>query len=116
MKRKWLREHSPKEMKVGSGWFSQFDKVFVDCDRQYCVMSREIETGWGKVTHACMRNADSTDIPWAEKFSIKNDLYGSERIGVEVFPKESALVDAANMYHLWVFDKKFKLPFNLKEL
>ena len=45
---------------------------------------------------------------------IKNEIFGDEYIALEVFPRESELVDEANMYHLWVF-KNTKLSFSLKE-
>ena len=48
------------------------------------------------------------------KQKIKNEIFGDEYIALEVFPRESELVDEANMYHLWVF-KNTKLSFSLKE-
>lgn len=83
-------------------------------DGKYAVMVRTIDTPFGKVEHACIRNTGSTDIPWKEKQKIKNELFGKERVAVEVFPRESELVDEANMYHLWVFQEGFSLPFGLK--
>jgi hypothetical protein len=44
---------------------------------------------------------------------IKNELAGPERVAVEVYPPVSQLVDHANMYHLWVFEAGFALPFGL---
>ena len=60
----------------------------------------------------------STRIGWAEKQRIKNTLIGEDRIAIEVYPKESELVDQANMFWLWVLPKDtdlsdFGLPFNL---
>lgn len=108
---KWERRPSPKELNKGSGWFGEIDRVWVN--DKYCVMARTIQTEWGRVDHACIRNAGSTDIPWREKQKIKNELWGKDYTAIEVFPKEIELVDEANMYHLWVF-KDYKLPFTLK--
>jgi|HigsolmetaGSP11D_1036233.scaffolds.fasta_scaffold26008_2 hypothetical protein len=113
--RKWIGRPSPKSVRFGTGWVRELNKAWTDSDFTYAVMSREIETEWGIVTHVCIRNADNTDIPWAEKQRIKNELFGSERCAVEIFPAESELVDAANMYHLWILPKGMKLPFGLKE-
>lgn len=65
-------------------------------------MSRLLETEIGEVEHICIRNADNTDIPWAEKQRIKNELVGRKRTAIEVFPSEDRLIVQADMYHLWV--------------
>ena len=38
-----------------------------------------------------------------------------ERVGVEVFPAESKLVDDANLRHLWVYPAGHQLGFGLRE-
>ena len=53
------------------------------------------------------------DIPWSIKQAIKNELFGEDRLAIEVFPTEKALVDIMDCYHLWVFPKGFKLPFGI---
>ena len=100
-------------MRAGSGWLKEMNKVFVDEKLEYCVMYRPIKSSeFGEGYHVCMRNDRSTDIPWIEKQKIKNELFGEEYMAVEVFPRESELVDEANMYHMWVF-KDYKLSFGL---
>lgn len=108
---KWERKPSPKELHRGDGWVGELDRAWIN--DKYCVMARTIQTPWGQVDHACIRNTSSTDIPWKEKQKIKNELWGKEYTAVEVFPTENELVDDANMYHLWIF-KDYKLPFGLK--
>lgn len=115
MPKGWIGKPSPKSMKRGNGWFGQLDRCFVDTNQQYCVMIRTIDTEWGKVEHACIRNAASEDIPWAEKQRIKNEIFGENRIAIEIFPTIDDLVDEANMYHLWVLPDGMRLPINLKE-
>lgn len=111
----WVRHPSPKQLKKGKGWFGELDRVYRDEKSQYVVMIRDVETDWGIVQHACIRNADSIDIPWKEKQRIKDQIFGPERIAMEVFPKDSELVDEANMYHLWVLPQGMELPFGLRE-
>ena len=111
--KKWIGKPSPKSMKVGTGWFGELNKAWVDS--AYAVMSRTIQTDWGEVEHACIRNIDNTDIPWAEKQRIKNELFGEDRTAIEVFPTTADLVDEANMYHIWVLPKGFKIPFGLSQ-
>lgn len=110
----WVEKPSPKSKRTGAGWFGEMNHAYVDEKYQYAVMTREVNTEWGTVIHACIRNADESDIPWFEKQRIKNELFGPERCAVEVFPADSQLVDEANMYHLWVLPKEMKLPFSLK--
>jgi hypothetical protein len=110
----WINHPSPKNLqKFGTGWFAEMDRVYRSQDNQYVAMIRTVKTDWGEVEHAAIRNLNSTDIPWAEKQKIKNELFGTERIAIEVFPKESELVDAANMYHLWVLPVEMDLPFGI---
>lgn len=107
----WIGKPSPKSMRTGSGWFGELNRAFVD--GEYAVMTRTVETEWGEVEHACIRNLGNTDIPWAEKQRIKNEIFGTERCAVEVFPAMTELVDEANMYHLWVLPAGMKLPFSI---
>ena len=50
-----------------------------------------------------IRRSDSKPI---EKFStlqrIKNEIFGEEIEAIQFFPKESELIDEANLYWLWV--------------
>jgi hypothetical protein len=110
----WAQHPSPKQLGIGTGWFGELDKVYRQ-GNDYVVMIRNIETEWGKVQHACIRNADNSDIPWREKQRIKNEIFGKESLAIEVFPCESQLVDEAGMYHIWVLPTGFKIPFGLKD-
>lgn len=109
----WVEHPSPKQLGKGTGWVGELDQVYRQ-NNDYVVMTRNVETEWGTIIHACIRNQDNTDITWAEKQRIKNELFGTEGQAFEVFPKESELVDEANMYHIWVLPEDMKIPFTLK--
>jgi hypothetical protein len=47
---------------------------------------------------------------WDTLQAIKNDVVGTDRYAVEVFPDTSALVNEENMRHLWVFPAGERLP------
>lgn len=113
MPKGWIGKPSPKSKRQGSGWFAELDKVFTDEGLNYAVMMRTVNTTWGQVEHMCIRNAENTDIPWAEKQRIKEAFY-PDRAAIEVFPTADKLVDEANMYHLWVLPRGMNLPFGLK--
>ena len=76
-------------------------------------------TKWGKVEHAGITLLDKftsngeNDLPWALKMEIKNQIFGENRLAIEVFPKSKNLVDVLDVYHLWVFPKEFELPFGI---
>lgn len=108
----WTEHPSPKQLKKGDGWFGELDRVYRQ-DNDYVVMVRDVTTEWGIVQHACMRNVTNTDISWAEKQRIKNEIFGKEAQAIEFFPKESVLVDQVNMYHFWVLPEEFEMPFGL---
>lgn len=54
-------------------------------------------------TKAMIRRADSgTEVFWADLQRIKNEIWGLEAQAIQMFPKESELVDDANLYWIWV--------------
>lgn len=123
----WKETISPKLLHDNFGiyngaWMPQMDRCWYSNDG-YSVMSRLIRTEWGKVEHVTIEyktdknNPHSMDgqrdIPWKVKQEIKNELFGENRIAIEVFPTEKNLVDVMDIYHLWVFEKGFKLPFGI---
>jgi len=126
MGREWHDVVAPKYLHDHCGvyngiWMPQMDRCWFS-DDGFQVTSRLIQTDWGKVEYAVitMMSKDAElsfmgerDIPWAVKQSIKNELFGEDRLAIEVFPTEKALVDVMDCYHLWVLPKGFKLPFGI---
>ena len=124
----WIETIPPKTLHDKFGvyhgqWTPQMDRCWDSIDGKYQVTSRLLITEWGKVEHACIlikeenENRLSTNgernIPWAEKQRIKNEIFGKDRIAIEVFPEESHLVDVMDCYHLWIMPKYFKMPFGI---
>tara|TARA_R100000734_G_C3238806_1_gene44195 strand:+ start:52 stop:564 length:513 start_codon:yes stop_codon:yes gene_type:complete len=78
-----------------------------DCD-QYIHM----EHYKGKCDYITIKTHDKEAIrDWRHFQTIKNELCGSDREAIEVFPSEQRLVDTANQYHLWVMPKGDMVPF-----
>lgn len=96
-------EHGP--LPTGArGWLGQVHAVVKN--HVVCVLMRTVTmAGIGEVKHLAIRNYSSSDIPWAAKQRIKNELAGCDRMAVEVFPDVADLIDEANMYHLWVLPR-----------
>lgn len=86
----------------------------VTMNDRYSVQFYEHMTGWGLVTQMVIRRHDEgKGVPWAHKQRIKDELVGSDRTAIEVFPSAEKLVDDANLFHLWVLPKDLILPFGL---
>jgi hypothetical protein len=123
----WIKCPPPKMLhdKLGiyhGQWHPEMDRCWMRKEDGVTVCSRLIRTKWGNVEHVTItkHNKDglptadgSGDLTWAEKYEIKNELFGENRAAVEVFPKADKLVDSCDVYHLWVFDKKFEMPFGI---
>ena len=106
----WSKHPSPKQLNKGNGWFGELDRVYKrDCNQFVCMM-RDLDTQWGKVTHLTITGQEKPN--WMQKQNIKNELFGKESIAIEVFPKESELVNNASMYHLWILHEK-EIPFKI---
>lgn len=136
--RKWKETISPKQANDLTGcynhgiWMKEMDRCWTS-DDGYQVTSRLLFTEWGKVEHAAINyypdgiktnqsleerigaltNDGSRDIPWNVKQEIKNELWGKDRIAIEVFPQDKNLVDVQDCYHLWIMPKEFKMPFGI---
>ena len=101
-------------------WVQQMDRCW-NSDDGYQVCTRLIQTEWGKIEHATIKYSDKltlsmngeNDIPWKIKQEIKNELFGENRVAIEVFPTEKNKIDVMDIYHLWVFPKNFKMPFGI---
>lgn len=68
-------------------------------NRVFCVLAREAPNG---VTHLAVNSLSQVRPTWHEMQRIKNELAGPERTAVEVYPPQARVVDAADMYHIWV--------------
>lgn len=128
MARIWKETMSPKFTNEMMGiypgqWFNQMDRCW-DSDDGYEVTSRILITEWGKVEHVAIirvtddidqafSNSGDRDIPWRIKQEIKNELFGEDRVAIEVFPEEKRKIDSVDAYHLWVFPKGYQLPFGI---
>lgn len=85
-------------------------------NNRYAVQISDEATDWGLVIHLWISRHDHEMIrSWSDMQRIKNELVDPERIGIEVFPAASRLVDNANIAHLWVMPAGFSLPFSLRK-
>lgn len=68
----------------------------------------------GKWIHLSIKDHEkSARHDWRDFQRIKNELCGPEFEAIEIYPAESRLVDTANQYHLFVFNRT--IPFGFRE-
>ena len=83
---------------------------------QYVVHLLRWRSGPGNrlpVVQLSIRRTDRAAVrDWRDFQRIKNELVGPECEGIELYPAESRLVDAATQYHVWVVDDpEWRFPF-----
>ena len=66
----------------------------------------------GKCTYLSIKRRDKRPVNnWQDMQTIKNRLCGTETDAIQIFPKESRMINQANQYHLIVFPYDYYLPF-----
>jgi hypothetical protein len=103
----WERRTFPKGS-VGSGWCAEIGEAYTN--GLYVALVRHAPRG---VTHLAIRTASNLEPSWRDLQRIKNELFGPERHAVQVCPRESRLIDQADMYHLWIMPEGFEPGFGL---
>jgi hypothetical protein len=70
----------------------------------------------GEMTHLSIKRIDRQPVhDWRDLQRIKSEIIGPEYEGVELYPAESRLVDAANQYHIWVvMNPTYRFPFGFE--
>ena len=81
----------------------------------YLVFIRTMGTdddGEVNAVHLSLRTVENdTRHDWRDMQRIKNELCGPEWEAVELYPKESRVVDMANQFHLWAIRDEFPFGF-----
>lgn len=84
----------------------------------YEVQMRYLDPDRGRAgaVHLSIKRRDrEADHDWRHLQAIKNEVIGWGREGVELYPAESRLVDAANQTHLWVMPAGVTLELGFNE-
>jgi hypothetical protein len=68
-----------------------------------------------KLDHIAFRTATGDELCWKEKQRLKDEIFGKNRMAIEIYPLDEDLVDQANLYHLWVFPDGHWFDFGLSE-
>jgi hypothetical protein len=94
-----------------SGWMLDVHTIWKN---EWCVvMIRDVPTEWGTVKHAVVRTAMNAELKWSEKQRLKNEVFDAASIAIEVYPHADRVIDAADVYHLWILPVGMELPFGI---
>ena len=79
------------------------------------VQAYKYPCAWGQCDRLMIRFGDGEPIhDWGLLQRIKNDLYGPNRVGLEVYPSETHKQDVANMYWMFILPEGFECPLEHK--
>lgn len=109
------------KMRESYGLDLEDDEVWMNAEYQAtvrCLKPSEqglelgVPEGRDGMLHISIHRMDRAPIGnWRIMQQIKNEVAGSDREAVEIYPAESRLVDTSNEYHLWVLPVGAQLPF-----
>lgn len=90
------------------------EKVYVN--GMFIVQVYDHPTTWGAIKKVMVRWNDARPVhDWNMLQRIKNDLFGPDRVALEVYPAEENKIDKANLYWLWVLPDDFTCPIEIKK-
>jgi len=101
----WERIDFPKGS-IGQGWCAEIGTAFKN--NVFSVLWRDVPGGY---VHLAITSLSQKRPSWWEAQRIKDEVAGTEKTAVEVYPPRGEVVDDADMYHLWVLPEA--LPFTL---
>ena len=82
------------------------DRAYIN-NRYVVMISDNQKIGNQTAIRAMIQRHDDKPIPnhWTEIQSIKNEIFGLEEVAVEFYPRQRRVVDCANIYWIWIFQK-----------
>lgn len=90
----------------GDGWSAEFSKAHRN--RVFSVLDRIDFSG---ARHLAVSSLSGIRPTWREMQRIKDEIAGEDMTAIEVYPPRAEIIDAADMFHLWVLP--VPLPFSL---
>jgi hypothetical protein len=92
---------------VGNGWSYDFQTAHKN--KVFSVLDRTLDNG---VRHLAVASLSGIRPTWYEMQRIKDELGGSEKTAIEVYPPATQIVDGADMFHIWILTEP--LAFGLR--
>jgi hypothetical protein len=87
------------------------DEVFINDKYQVNIDRNPPNKIHDHLVHLSIKRRDKEVIhDWRELQQIKTMLCGADCEGLELYPRESRVVDSANQFHLWVLPPGLTIP------
>jgi hypothetical protein len=94
----------------------EFENIYVNSKYTVAVKRQFSKEFQVEIIHLDIKRNDKAAVhDWRELQRIKNELCGPECEGIELYPRESRLVDTANSYHVYVFPEGHMVPLGWTE-
>jgi hypothetical protein len=105
----------PRTVELMGSYLTPPEKVYLN--GLFVVQVFAYQCEWGDCKRVMIRWNDARpDHDWAMFQRIKNELFGINRVALEVYPSECHKQDVANMYWLFVLPKEFNCPIEVKRV
>jgi hypothetical protein len=82
---------------TATGWVREVHTVHRN--KVFSVLERLDASG---VIHAGVASLSGIRPTWYEMQRIKNELFGTDATGIEIYPPDNDVIDGADMFHLWI--------------
>lgn len=76
----------------------------------FSIYGGEINFEAGLFVHLFIIKKGGGEPRWRDKQRIKNELFGCDRVALEIMPRQDEIVGRADAYHIWIAPPNFKLP------
>ena len=121
----WEKVEIPEQPR-GNSWNTQMSEAWMYKGKMtFVVQKREFSCTLGTMNHITIKKIseenlmkrkifDSVEPDYEEKILIRQVVGEEKRDMLEVFPRESSLVDAVNLYHFWILPNDYQFPFPIE--
>jgi hypothetical protein len=106
----WEELNFPPGTAGSGGWAAEITRAHRN--KVFAVLERDAPGG---VTHLAVSSMSTVRPSWPEMQRIKNELAGSHRTAVEVYPPQAQVIDEADMYHIWILPEGLKFGLHDEE-
>ena len=121
---KWKKIKFPEQFR-GDTWNMQMSAWIYNGEMNFSVRKREFICKLGTMKHITIKKIskenlktcnffDSVEPDYVEKIWIRQLVGEEKRDMLEVFPRKTRLIDAANLYHIWFLPEDYQFPFSIE--
>lgn len=103
------KEDRDKFLGTKTGWVHDTRAAYRN--NIFSVLERLDSSG---VIHAAIASLSGIRPTFYEMQRIKDELFGTDSVGIEIYPAAKDVIDGSDMFHLWILPGE--IPFGLKKV